>query len=221
MSFAGRVARPARTPIPRRIGGFGGVEGFREYLRVNHITHVVDATHPFAAQMSRTAVTVCSELGLPLIAFTREPWSPVVGDHWTHVPDIDAAVTALEGLPRRVMLAVGRLSLPAFEAVPQHFYLLRLIDPPKAPPAFPKCDVILDRGPFDVASDTDVIGTYGIDLVVSKNSGGQGAYAKIAAARNLHIPVLMIDRPPMPECHEAFCVQDVLSWLHGETVRGV
>lgn len=213
VSFAGRVERPRRQPLPQRIGGFGGVDGLVAYLGAEKITHVIDATHPFAAQMSRNAVAACAQAGVPLIALTRAPWVAQPGDHWTHVPDIAGAVAALDQPARRVMLAVGRMNLAQFAPNPQHFYLLRLVDPPKAPPPFPDHHVLVSRGPFTEADDRALMEEHRVELVVSKNAGGTGAYAKIAAARALALPVIMIDRPSLPKRQEAHSVAEVMAWL--------
>lgn len=222
VSFAGRVERPRRQPLPQRVGGFGGVAGLADYLRGHGITHVVDATHPFAAQMSRNAVAACAEARVPLLALTRAPWTPVAGDRWTHVGDIAGAVAALDRPAARVMLAIGRLNLAAFAPRPQHHYLLRLVDPPQEPPPFPSHDVLVSRGPFTEDADRALLEHYRIDLVVSKNAGGTGAYAKIAAARALDLPVIMIDRPELPARREAHQVSAVLDWIaHAGTDLGV
>ncbi len=222
VSFAGRVERPLQLPLPQRIGGFGGAEGLADYLRAEGITHVVDATHPFAAQMSRNAVAGCAAAGVPLIALTRPAWEPVAGDRWTRVADIAGAVAALDGPRMRVMLAIGRQHLADFAPHPQHFYLLRLVDPPAGPLPFPDAQVIVDRGPFDAEADRRLMEAHGIGLVVSKNAGGTGAYAKIAAARALGLPVVMIDRPALPVRTEAHDPEAVLTWIgHAGIPRGV
>lgn len=221
MSLAGRVERPARQPIPHRIGGFGGVTGLVEFLGARQITHVIDTTHPFAAQMSANAIAACGEAGVPLVAFTRPPWAVQAGDRWQHVDDISAAAAALDRPACRILLAVGRMHLQAFAVNPQHFYLLRLVDAPTSPAVFPHQHVLVSRGPFTAADDRALMEEFAIDLVVSKNSGGTGAYAKIEAARALGLPVLMIDRPALPARAEVFTVSDVLGWIHGTTDRGV
>ena len=213
VSFAGRVERPKRQPLPQRIGGFGGVAGLVEYLSAQNVTHVIDATHPFAAQMSRNAVAACAEARVPLLALTRAPWEAQSGDRWACVPDIAGAVAALGQPAKRVMLAVGRMHLAEFAPHPQHFYLLRLVDPPSAPPPFPDNHVLVSRGPFSRADDRALMEQHRIDLVVSKNAGGTGAYAKIAAARTLGLPVIMIDRPDLPAQQKAHSVQEALDWI--------
>lgn len=221
VSYAGRVARPAEQPVPHRIGGFGGINGLTDYIVSQGITHLVDATHPFAAQMSHNAVAAARAAGIPVCAVSRAPWTPQAGDHWRRVQDIPAAVTALAGPPRRVMLALGRMHLSAFTAHPQHFYLLRLVDPPTSPLGLPNCYVEVARGPFKTADDVQLMQTHDIDLVVSKNAGGTGAYAKIEAARALKLPVVMIDRPILPDRVVFTQARDVLGWVQEITLRGV
>lgn len=222
ISYAGRVAQPGRQPLPQRSGGFGGSRGLAAYLREHHISHVIDATHPFAAQMSANAVAACADTGVPLVAFTRPPWAAEPGDHWRHVPDLAGAAAALNETARRVMLAVGRMHLEVFVPNPQHFYLLRLVDPPAVPPPFPDHHVVISRGPFTEEGDRALMRDHEIDLVVSKNSGGMGAYAKIAAARSLTLPVLMIDRPQQPRRRELYSVNAVMDWIaHSAADLGV
>ncbi|MFV0513220.1 MAG: cobalt-precorrin-6A reductase [Jhaorihella sp.] len=217
LSLAGRVARPKRQPLPLRVGGFGGESGLTRYLKSEAITHVIDATHPFAAQMSRNAIAACAEADVPLVALTRAPWQAQDGDRWTHVHDMAGAVAALDRPRARVLLAVGRMHLAEFTPNPQHHYVLRLIDPPETPLPFPDCTVTIDRGPFTTRGDTALMKDHRIDLVVSKNSGGSGAVSKITAARSLGLPVIMIDRPDMPPRNEVHDTDAALSWLasHG------
>ncbi|MGA1797319.1 cobalt-precorrin-6A reductase [Sphingomonas sp. 4RDLI-65] len=216
LSYAGRVASPRAQPIPVRVGGFGGVEGLALYLGDHGVTHLVDATHPFAARMSANAVLAADRAGVRHIALTRPPWSPVAGDRWTHVADIEAAVTALAGPSRRVMLALGRMQVDAFAAQPQHDYLLRFVDVPDHPPGLPRHHLVVDRGPFDLDGDLRLLEAHGIEVVVCKNAGGTGAQAKLGAARALGVPVIMIDRPALPARLEVHAAEDVLHWLdHG------
>lgn len=213
-SYAGRTEAPMGQPIHMRVGGFGGVEGLADYLKAEAISHVIDATHPFAAQMSSNAVAACTETGTPLIALERAPWVAGAGDRWTQVPDLAAAVAALDGPPRRVFLAIGRQHLDAFAAQPQHRYLVRLVDAPTAPLPVP-AEVVVARGPFDVAGDTALLQRHGTQVIVAKNAGGKGAVAKIAAARALGLPVVMIDRPRIPPRRVVHGVAGVMAWLNG------
>lgn len=220
-SYAGRVDNPRPQPVPTRVGGFGGVAGLARYLREKAVTHVIDATHPFAARMSRNAIAACAETGVKLAALTRPAWAPQPGDDWQVVPDIPAAVAALAGPARRVFLAVGRMHLAEFAAQPQHHYLCRLVDAPGEMP-LPRAEVVVSRGPFTLDGDLALMRAHRTELVVSKNAGGAGARAKIDAARALGLPVLMIDRPALPGRAEFHEVARVLDWLdHAGTDLGV
>ena len=220
-SLAGRVRAPLDVALPVRVGGFGGVSGLVQFVQDNWITHVVDATHPFAAQMSRNACAACDATNTPLIALTRAPWVQTTTENWQTVPDVDAAVHALSGSPRRVFLAVGRQHLAEFGARPQHYYLLRTVDPLNKAP-FASCETVVARGPFTADGDAALMRKHQIDLVVSKNAGGSGAEAKIIAARNLGVPVLMIDRPQLPHRRETHSIDEVMRWLgHGAADLGV
>ncbi len=221
LSYAGRTGKPRAQPVPVRIGGFGGIAGLVDYLRRERVTHLVDATHPFAATMSGHAVAAAQEAGVAHIMLTRPPWVASEGDRWTHVPDIPAAVRAMEGEAKRVMLALGRMHVDSFAAQPQHHYLLRFVDAPAEGPALPRHGLIVDRGPFTPEGDMALMREHGIELIVSKNAGGGGAEAKLAAARMLGLPVLMIDRPPSPAARVTHEVREVLDWLHQAADRGV
>lgn len=220
-SYAGRVQSPKKQPVAVRTGGFGGADGLADFLRVENFTHLIDATHPFAGQMSRNAVMATEHAGISLLALTRPHWKPVEGDRWQRVSDIESAVNALSGPARKVMLAIGRMQLEAFASQPQHHYLLRLVDAPENALPLPDCTVMVDRGPFTVENDIALLRQHRIDLIVSKNSGGDGAAAKLVAARQLGLQVLMIDRPALPMRAEVHSVAEVLDWLHHRTDLGV
>ena len=220
-SYAGRTEAPVAQPLPMRVGGFGGVAGLQTWLQAQGISHVVDATHPFAAQMSGNAIAACGALGLPLLALERPAWVAQAGDQWQHVPDIEAAVAALPQAPARVFLAIGRQNLAAFAVRPQHHYLLRLVDNvPDLP--LPQAEVVLARGPFTVDGDRALIQAHGISHVVAKNAGGSGAEAKLVAARALGIPVILVDRPYIPARATVATVAEVMDWIAAHSaVRGV
>lgn len=214
-SYAGRTDSPVAQPLPVRVGGFGGVEGLAAYLRAERITHLIDATHPFAAQMSRNAVMAAAATATPLIALEREPWQAQPGDRWTHVPDLPQAIAALGEAPRRVFLAIGRQTLDAFAVAPQHHYLLRLVDPPTEPLPLPRAEAVIARGPFTVEGDRALLADHRIEVIVAKNAGGVGAEAKLLAARELGLPVILIDRPAVPDRRVARTADEVMAWLAG------
>lgn len=218
-SYAGRTEAPLAQPLPTRIGGFGGVEGLADYLRSERITRIIDATHPFATQMSRNAIAASAITSTPLIAFERAPWQAGSGETWRCVPDVHASVAALPDHPTRVFLAIGKQNLTAFAAKPQHHYLLRLVDVPTAPLPLPNAQVVIARGPFTEAEDQDLLQNHRIELVIAKNAGGTGADAKLKAARALGIPVIMIDRPCLPPRLVARDVAEVMGWLNSHPAR--
>jgi precorrin-6A/cobalt-precorrin-6A reductase len=212
-SYAGRTQIPLGHTLPTRISGFGGTAGLADFIRQGGITHVIDATHPFAAEMSRHAVEACEATGVPLIALERAPWTRMVGDIWIDVPDIDAAVAALPDRPARVFLAIGRQHIAPFAAKPQHAYTLRFVDPPDKALPLSNAQVIVSRGPFTLAGDRELIRTRRIDYLVARNSGGGGARAKIDAARELGVPAIMIARPALPKRPRVESVEEVMAWL--------
>lgn len=213
LSLAGRTVDPVRQAVPVVSGGFGGVAGLAAYLRENEVDGLIDATHPFAAQMSRHAAQAADITGVPLLALRRPAWQPVAGDRWTEVDDVAAAARALGEAPRRAFLALGRQELAPFEALPQHAYLVRSVDPVEPPLAVPEAVYVTARGPFTVEDDTRLLTEHRIDVVVSKNAGGDASYAKIAAARRLGLPVLMVRRPMVPDVTSAATVDEALAWI--------
>lgn len=212
-SYAGRTARPVAQPLPQRQGGFGGVAGLVDYLRREQVSHVIDATHPFAAQMSRNAVAACAQAGVALCALQRPAWQAAAQDDWTHVPTLEAAVAGLPEDASRVFLAIGKQNLDLFASAPQHHYLLRLVDEPEADLPLPSTTVIVARGPFEATGDEALMSQHSITHIVAKNAGGQGAEAKLHAARALGLPVIMVDRPQVPERMILGTVEAVMGWL--------
>lgn len=221
LSYAGRTETPLAQPVPTRTGGFGGIGGLVAFLVENSITGVVDATHPFAAQMSNHAIEAAGIAGANLLALEPDPWVATPGDNWTCVADIEAAVAALDSDPQRVFLAIGRLNLAGFASQPQHHYLLRLVDRPKNPLPLPNTTIIVERGPFTLENDVALMKTHRVDRVVAKNAGGEGARAKIDAARSLKLPVIMIDRPAIAERPVVSTVSEVMHWLTHQADLGV
>jgi precorrin-6A/cobalt-precorrin-6A reductase len=225
LSLAGRTAAPAAQPVPVRIGGFGGAEGLADYLRVERIDALVDATHPYAAVISVNAAAAAARAGVPLVAVRRPAWTPVPGDRWIEIDQVADAVRALGAISRRVFLALGRKEIIPFEAAPHHHYLVRSVDPVVPPLDVPAAVYVTARGPFPEAAERALLGQYGIDIVVAKNSGGSATYGKIAAARALSLPVIMLRRPALPEVAAVETVEEVVDWLDHPTglatARGV
>lgn len=222
LSLAGRTANPVAMPVPVRLGGFGGVAGLAAHLRDAGIRVLVDATHPYAATMSRHAAEAAAIVGVPFLALRRAPWLRAPGDDWTAVADAREAVTALGAAPRRVFLALGRQELAPFVGAPQHGYLIRSVDPVEPPLAVPRVRYILARGPFDESAERAMLQGERIEAIVCKNSGGSATYGKIAAARALGIRVVMLRRPELPEAPTAATAEDALAWLdHADALRGV
>ena len=212
-SYGGRTRAPADQPLPTRIGGFGGVTGLADYLRRERITHVVDATHPFAAEMSRNATAACTQTKTPLLALERAPWIKASGDNWIEVADIMSAVAALPQHRARVFLAIGRQHIAPFSLRAQHAYTLRFVDPPEGTLPLRTADVIVARGPFTLDDELAMMLARGIAWIVARNSGGTGARAKLDAARALGLPVIMINRPQLPDRLRVQSVAEVMEWL--------
>lgn len=228
LSLAGRTKAPGPQPVTTRTGGFGGADGLRRWLQNEGTDAVVDATHPFAVNISGNAVAACRALGLPLGTIMRESWKPVAGDQWRCVRNATDAARALGDRPLRVLLTVGRLELSAFAAAPQHDYVARTIDPPDDIALPRRISFIAERPPFRYDAEMALMTAEGIDVLVSKNSGSPETYAKIAAARALGIPVVMIERPPKPAGEPLRDARAALSWLetlpecaHDRSDRGV
>jgi precorrin-6A/cobalt-precorrin-6A reductase len=219
-SYAGRTQVPVNQPLPTRTGGFGGAPGLADAIRQEDITHVVDATHPFATEISRNAVAACAATNTPLIALERPPWTRMPDDIWIEVADIASAVAALPVEPAHVFLAIGRQHIAPFVAKPQHAYTLRFIDAAEGPLPLPDAALIVSRGPFSVAGEIEMMRARRIEWVVARNSGGLGARAKIDAARELRLPVVMIKRPGLPERPRAENIDEVMHWLTHDACLG-
>jgi precorrin-6A/cobalt-precorrin-6A reductase len=213
LSLAGRTSKPRVQPVRTRIGGFGGPDGLAAWLEREAIAAVIDATHPYADQISSNAVTACERLAIPLATIMRPAWQPEPGDTWLTVASAKAAADALGPEPRRVFLSLGRLELAAFASSPHHHYVARMIDLPVGDVLPLDIQLIFDRGPFDEGAETALLMDAKIDVLVSKNSGGAATYAKITAARRLGIPVVMIARPHKPHGQALDNTKSAAKWL--------
>ncbi|MBC7953503.1 MAG: cobalt-precorrin-6A reductase [Rhodospirillaceae bacterium] len=209
-SLAGRTDNAPVLPGTMRVGGFGGVEGLAEYLTAHAIDRVIDATHPFAARISAHAAQACTQSGVPRLMLVRPAWHKQEGDDWVEVADMDQAAGMVADLGRRAFLTVGIGEVAAFAGSPVWF-LVRLI----ADQTLPLADyrVITGKGPFDAQAEQQVMRAHDIDLLVTKASGGAATYGKIAAARELGLRVLMVQRPVLPEGEQVNTVEAGMAWL--------
>lgn len=211
-SLAGRVARPRLPRGEVRIGGFGGPDGLAHWIRENGVSAVIDATHPFAETISASAAAATREVGTPHLRLHRRPWSPQPDDDWIIVSDMADAARVIRERFRRPMLTVGRQGLGAFAGDTRSSYLIRCVEPPTG--ALPhRYLLVLDRGPFGADSERTLMSRHRIDVLVTKNSGGEATEAKLEAARELRIPVIMVDRPAAPEAETVHTVDDAARWL--------
>jgi precorrin-6A/cobalt-precorrin-6A reductase len=174
---------------------------------------VVDATHPFASQITHNAAAACTAADVARLRLQRPAWQPVDGDRWEHVPDAAEAAQALRRHAPNVFLATGRSDLAAFAHLGDKHFLVRLVEPPQAPLELAHYTLVTGRGPFREADDRALLERHAVDVVVTKNSGGDGAYAKLAAARRLSLPVVMIDRPTEPAGATVADVNAATDWV--------
>jgi precorrin-6A/cobalt-precorrin-6A reductase len=211
-SLAGRTADPLIPEGDLRIGGFGGPDGLAAYLRAERIDAVVDATHPFAAAMTASAIAAARATGVPLLVLCRPGWTEGPGDDWRRVPTIEAAAAAAGALGTRLFVTTGRQSLAAFAGL-DAYVLARSVESP-APPLPRRLTVILERGPFTLDGERALLAAHDIDVLVTKDSGGRMAEAKLAAARERGIPVVVVDRPAAPVGAPVVgTVAEAASWL--------
>jgi precorrin-6A/cobalt-precorrin-6A reductase len=213
-SLAGRVRQPRLPAGEVRIGGFGGAAGLAAFLRAEGVTGVVDATHPFAAGITANAAVAAAEAGLPLLVLRRPPWP--TDPSWQSVPDIAAAAAAVRTWPgESVFLTTGRRDLGAFADDNQHRFLIRAVDPPDPDGlAPPRMTLVLDRGPYTPKGEAALMRQHGVGLLVTKNSGGPMTAAKLEAARELAVQVVVVERPPLPAGSTAVAtVAEALAWV--------
>ncbi|MCF4965751.1 cobalt-precorrin-6A reductase [Nostoc sp. CMAA1605] len=212
-SLAGRTREPSLPDGNVRIGGFGGAAGLADYLRQMQIDLLIDATHPFANQISWNAATAANQINIPRLMLTRPAWEKVAGDRWLEVDNHQAAAQILAKQAKRVFLTVGRQELAAFAHLQHIWFLMRMIDPPSDGTFIPPGEILCDRGPFTLEDERKILTQYKIDTIVSKNSGGKATYPKIIAAREQGIPVVIVNRPPIPPGEQVAKVEDAITWL--------
>lgn len=210
VSLAGRTRAPLQSSD--RVGGFGGVAGLQDYLQTMNIDLLIDATHPFAAQISHHAAVAAAEVGIPRLMLVRPPWEKVEGDRWIEVDSNAYAAQILPTVAQRIFLTIGRQELAVYSYLPALWFLMRMIDPPLSNTPIPPGEILLDRGPFDLSQERSLLRQYQIGAIVSKNSGGEATYSKILAARELGLPVVMVQRPPVPDSEKVSSVAEAIDW---------
>ncbi len=217
-SLAGRVSHPKLPEGDVRIGGFGGVEGLSGWLRQHRIHAVVDATHPFAEQISRNAVAACAEVGLPIASLVRPSWHDLEGsERWHWVADHAAAASKAAEIAQRPFLTVGRQRLKAFESLADRFCLVRVVEPPSGP--LPESwELLLSRGPYEFEDELELLAGHAIDCLVTKDSGGEMTVAKIHAADQLGVPIVIVERAQPETSGPQFDnPEDALEWLKSQS----
>lgn len=212
-SLAGRTAMPGEIPGEVRVGGFGGTQGLAHYLRDIAADYLIDASHPFAAEITKHACLAAAATATPRLALLRPPWRAKEGDRWHEAADIAAAVGMIPALGRRVFLSLGTRALEHFSALSDTWFLVRLIDAPAEALPLAKFELILGKGPFDAASERRLFEQHRIDLLVTRASGGDATKGKIDAARALGLPVIMLRRPAPPPGDSAETIDAALDWL--------
>ncbi|MFD9281840.1 cobalt-precorrin-6A reductase [Streptomyces mirabilis] len=196
-SLAGRVSRPGALDGDVRVGGFGGADGLVRWLHEHRVDAVVDATHPFAAAITANAARAAAATGIPAVVLRRPGWTPGPDDRWHWVGSLPEAAALLPSLGRRVFLTTGRLGLAAFAHLSELHFLVRTVEPPE-PPMPQDMEVLLTRGPFTPDDEQALLRAHRVDVLVTKDSGGEATAAKLTAARDLALPVVVVRRPPLP-----------------------
>lgn len=212
-SLAGRTEQPLLPDGDVRRGGFGGADGLRSFIQSESIDAVIDATHPFALQITCHARAACAAAGVPLLRLHRQPWQPQPGDSWHSVTSAKAAAAQLPARGRRVFLSIGRQDIAAFAERPGVWYLLRSVDSPTGDMRALPGHHLQARGPFELDGEIELLRGYDIDCLVARNSGGNATYAKLAAARALSLPVIMIARAPEQDGETVSDVSGAMRWI--------
>ncbi len=219
-ALAGRTDEPASLPGKVRIGGFGGAAGLAAYLAEARIDLLVDATHPFADQIARHARLASEEAGVSRLVLERRPWRRHPLDRWIEVEDFSGAAAAVARVGRRCFLTVGAGELGAFARAGDVHFVVRLIDPPRQALPLASYEVVLGRGPFSLAGERDLLRRHRIDVLAAKASGGAATEAKLIAAREAGLPVVLLRRPKPEPGPRVSTVEAALAWLEERLAGG-
>jgi len=214
-ALAGRTNRPGPIPGQVRIGGFGGAAGLAQYLADRQFDRVIDATHPFAADISRAARLACDQLEVPRLLLLRPAWRRHPLDRWIEVESLEAAAQIVGRVGRRAFLTVGASEVDAFAPATGVRFVVRMIDPPRHPLPLRFHEIVLGRGPFGLADERHLLQMKAVDVLVCKASGGAATEAKLVAARELSLPVIMVRRPPAERGLWVETVEGAIDWLAG------
>ena len=222
-SLAGTTKKPNIPAGKFRTGGFGGLSGLKNFLVKEKISLLVDATHPFAENISKNALLASSEIGIPLLVFKRPPWVKQYNDQWIEVSSVENAVKYLKNVEKKtgslfstgsIFLTTGNKDLQLFQNSLNCNFLVRTVEKPELVSEWPKAKFLKDRGPYTLENEIKLLKNHKISMLVSKNSGGVSTYAKIEAARHFKIPVLMVRRPDLITTRSCQTVNEAVEWLH-------
>jgi precorrin-6A/cobalt-precorrin-6A reductase len=212
-SLAGRTRNPRAPEGDLRVGGFGGPDGLAEYLRDSEIGLVIDATHPFAIQITANAIAACDGAARPLLALRRPEWLREAGDRWVEVDTVADAAEVVGDQGRRAFVTVGRGEIGPFEGRADLWFLVRLMEVGDGSLDISDGEIVIARGPFEIEGEKRLMRDHRIDCLVTKNAGGDATYAKIAAARAIGLPVVMVRRPPLPDIEGVETIDAAINWL--------
>lgn len=212
-ALAGRTRSPGPIAGNVRIGGFGGPAGLGTYLIEHKIDRLIDATHPFAAEISRSARLASERTGVKRLILLRRRWKRHPLDRWIEVNDIAAAAALVGRIGRCALLTVGAGSAAAFAQAEGVRFIVRLIGKPREKLPLRDCQIVCGRGPFSLQQERLLLRQYGVDMLVCKASGGAATEAKLIAAREAGIPVIMVRRPPREPGEAVDSVAAALDWL--------
>lgn len=200
-------------PVPTRVGALADGGALRSCLSLLGITAILDATHPFTAGIGQHSADLCRDLGLPYGRVLRPPWTPDVGDRWTEVADVAAATPRLSGA-QRIFVTIGRSLLRQLSGIDPFRLWVRQLQAGPLPTGFQGATQLVSAGPFTREQEVALFDTHGIDMLFCKNSGGAASFSKLAAAREMALPVVLLARPPQPDAPILSTVEAAVDWVN-------